>query len=275
MSALLPTVRIGGLSVTRLILGGNPLRGNSHTSPALDREMLEWHTVANIKAVLGAAEAAGINTLQARGDVLVQACVREHWAGGGTLQFIAQTASELRDLPGHIAQLASFGAQGIYLHGTWTDRQYFAGNLGEVRDLLARIRDTGAATGLGTHMPVMLDVAESEGWDLDFYMAGLHNLSAPDRESALERPGAAAVERFVHEDREQMLLAVRRTAKPCLVFKVFGAGRYCATPEETQRVLAAVYGAVKPVDAVVAGMFNKHHDQVAENAATVRAALAG
>ena len=82
-------------------------------------------------------------------------------------------------------------------------------------------------------------------------------------------------ERFDHEDRFKILKRVRRTAKTCLVFKVLGAGRLCASPGEVRTAFATVLAAIKPRDAIVVGMFPKYRDQVAENCAFVREVLSG
>ena len=273
---LLPTVPFGNIGITRLIIGGNPFRGNSHLSPQLSREMQQYFTVERIKRTLFECEHHGINTVQARGDVLVQACIREFRAEGGRMHFIAQTASELRDLRGHVTQLAGFGVDGIYVHGTFTDRHFLEGNLREVEDLLKTIRDAGVRTGLGTHIPEVVDHAEEKDWDIDFYMTCLFNLSRRPRESALVSGNFAVTEEhFDPEDKFAMFERIRATRKTCLAFKVLGAGRLCGSPEQVRDTFAQVFAQIKPVDAVVVGMFPKHRDQVAENAQFVREILAG
>jgi hypothetical protein len=44
---LLPIVNWGGTEITRLIIGGNQIRGFSHVSPELDEEMRDYHTIDN------------------------------------------------------------------------------------------------------------------------------------------------------------------------------------------------------------------------------------
>jgi hypothetical protein len=272
---LLPTVPFGDRRITRLIVGGNPFRGNSHCSEQLSREMEAYFTVERIKQTLFACEYAGINTVQARGDAMILACMREYWAEGGTMQFIAQTASELRDLHGHVRHLARFGAVGIYVHGTWTDRHFLSGDMAEVVDLAKAIRDTGAAVGIGTHIPEVIERVEEEHWDVDFYMACLYNINRRFRESPIEQGGLTLDEGdlFVHDDRFRMLETIRQTPKPCLAFKVFGAGRLCDTPDGVRDALATAYNGIKADDACVIGMFPKHSDQVAENVRLVRGLL--
>lgn len=268
-SSELPVVAFGEGAVSRLIIGGNPFRGNSHRTPEMSRDMQRYYTVARVKEALRRAEANGITTVQARGDVLIQACLREYWDEGGTIQFIVQTASELRDLQGHVRQLAAFGAKGIYVHGTWTDNQYLSGNIREVVELLKVIRDTGVQTGLGTHIPEVIDLAEEQDWDVDFYMTCMYNISQDKRESALVS-GVAAAEHFDHNDKFAMLERVRATRKMCLAFKVLGASRLCDSPEQVREAIEAALAAIKPTDAIVIGMFQKYRDQIAENAQIVR-----
>ena len=64
----LPTIPLGPHQVTRLIVGGNPLCGNSHYSETMSREMAEYYTPERVVEVLQRCEGAGINTVQARGD---------------------------------------------------------------------------------------------------------------------------------------------------------------------------------------------------------------
>lgn len=278
---LLPTIPFGdhqrcavARRVTRLIIGGNPFRGNSHFSEAMNADMCRYYTVARIKETLFAAERHGINTLQVRGDALMLQCVREYRDEGGQMHVLVQTASELRDLQRHVEQLAAFGALGVYVHGTFTDRCFLEGDMADVRGLLRWIRATGTRVGLGTHIPEVIDRAESEGWDLDFYMASMYNLSVRPRESAVVS-GQHAPEQFNHEDKWKMLERIQATAKTCLAFKVLGASRLAGTPEEVCEAFRIVLEQIKPQDAMVVGMFPKYRDQIEENARIVRGLLKG
>lgn len=42
------TVQLGNVTVSRLILGGNPFSGFSHQNPDRDREMLRYYTTDQI-----------------------------------------------------------------------------------------------------------------------------------------------------------------------------------------------------------------------------------
>jgi hypothetical protein len=212
-------------------------------------------------------QAAGINTLQARGDyhrIL-------HWLElfrrtGGRLHWIAQMASEMHDVFQNIRVLAAAGAVGIYHHGTRTDRFWQEGCIDKAADYLKCIRDCGVRVGLGTHVPEVIEYAEEKGWDVDFYMACVYNLSRKPRESALVDPKAPAPkEEFRDDDPPRMFQTIRRTPRQCLAFKVLASGRKCATQEDVRAAFHAAYRNIKPADAVVVGMFPKHVDQIALN----------
>jgi len=265
---MLPTVPFGPHRITRLVIGGNPFSGGSHFSPELDRAFLDYYTTGNIKRALFECERCGLNTMQSRGDRHIRRMIREYRDEGGTLQWIAQTASELADQHGHIRQLAG-EAIGVYLHGTRTDALWHAGHIEEARDYLRTMRDAGVEVGLGTHRPEVITHAEERGWDLDFYMACFYTLSPGPRESPVIREGSQTDERFDDSDRDRMTAAIRATNKTCLAFKILAANRKCATEADVRQAFDYALASIKVIDAVVVGMYQNHINQVATNAAIV------
>lgn len=261
----LPAVPFGRYKISRVVVGGNPISGNSHVSPRMSSEMRDYFTTANVLKLLRDCEQAGINTWQSRGDRHILRLLNEHRLEGGHLQWIAQTASELADIPANIRSLAAEGAIGIYHHGSQTDKFWAVGKIEQAREMLKVMRDAGVQTGLGTHIPEVIDYVESKGWDLDFYMTSLYNLSRPRAETGGEL--------FQDSDREEMLARVRQTPRQCLIFKVYGASRKCGSPAEALEALRLVAAHAKPIDCVVIGMFPKRTEQVRENCRLFREAF--
>lgn len=72
---------------------------------------------------------------------------------------------------------------------------------------------------------------------------------------------------------EHRLNGGRRIDKPCIGFKIMAASRNCTTPESTAEALRFALNNIKPIDLVDVGMFQKHRNQVRENADTVRRVL--
>ena len=120
-TALLPSVDFCGTELSRLIIGGNPIRGHSHMTKELNEEMRDYHTVENTVQTLLRAEECGINTMQSRGDDIIFEMVDAYREAGGGMHWIVQTASENPDPLGNIRDIAARGAWGIYWHGSRTD----------------------------------------------------------------------------------------------------------------------------------------------------------
>lgn len=274
----LPTVALGNsdIQVTRLIIGGNPLCGNSHYTPEMSTDMREYFTPEQVVKCLHDAQAAGINTLQARGDFHRVLYWRELFKReGGDLRFVCQTASEMHDLLSNIRVIAATGAEAIYHHGTRTDNLWLDGRIDEVQDALKCMRDCGVQVGLGSHIPEVFDYVENKGWDVDFYMTCLYNLNRSKRESALVDPfNKGTFEEFRPEDPPNMLRVVQQTDKMCLVFKILAANRKCKTQEDVREAFEFAFAHIKPTDAVVVGMFPKYEDQIRLNVEHCLAAIA-
>jgi hypothetical protein len=262
---MMPTVRIGAHRISRLIVGGNPVSGNSHVSGKMSQEMMDYFTAANVRKLLRDSEKAGINTWQSRGDRHILRLLHEYRLEGGQIQWIGQTASELRDIPRNIQKMAAAGAIGVYHHGSQTDKFWAAGKIEQAREMLKVMRQAGVLVGLGTHIPEVIDYIESKDWDLDFYMTCLYNLSRSKKEKDRLVGGKAPRELFWDPDRAQMLNRVRRTSKPCLIFKVYGASRHCDSRDRMRKALQLAFDYAKPTDCVVIGMCPKHTEQVREN----------
>ncbi|HID95707.1 MAG TPA: hypothetical protein EYP53_06595 [Candidatus Latescibacteria bacterium] len=246
---ILPQVRVGAHKVSRLIVGGNPFSGHSHRSPELNREMRDYYTVSRIKETLRRCERSGITAIVARGDNFIMRVLNEYWNEGGKLQWIAQTASERASIEANISQIASFGPIACYHHGTHTDALYREGRVDKVKDYLALIRDLGMAVGLGTHNPEVIRYAENKGFDLDFYMMSFYDIYSRGGEIYLE------------EDRKAACGVIRQTDKPVIAFKILAAGRN--NPEEAFKY---AFENIKPIDAVVVGVFTKYHaNQIEED----------
>jgi hypothetical protein len=266
LSGSLPEVDFGPHRITRLIVGGNPFVWNSHFTEEMNRDMQGYYTPERVVETLHRCQAAGINTVQARGDYhrilhYLELFRRE----GGSLNFIAQTASEMFDVHRNIRVLAAYGAAGIYHHGTQTDEFWVEGKIDKVQDYLKTMRDTGVQVGMAAHYPEVFDYVEDKGWDLDFYMVPFYNIARKPRESAVVT-GRFQEEEFLPEDPERFCKFIRSTNKQCLAYKILGAGRKCRTQEEVQQAFDWAFSRIKPTDCVVVGMFPKYLNQPVLNA---------
>jgi hypothetical protein len=164
---------------------------------------------------------------------------------------------------------------GIGHHGGHTDNRYRDGQKQLIQDYLKAVRDSGVMVGLSAHNPAVFDTAESENWDVDYYQTCLYRVSRTAAEARAEFGEAPIGEIYMERDPERMFKMIRATKKPCLAFKLFGAGRLIRTPEMVASIFERTFQNIKPGDAVIVGMYGRWKDEVAENAATVRRLLAG
>jgi hypothetical protein len=270
---MLPTVKLCNTTVSRLIVGGNPISGNSHVSSAMDNDMMDYYTTERVLQTLHHCEKQGISTMQLRGDKHITRILREFRASGGRMNWIAQTASEI-NFDSNIRQIVAAGAAAIYLHGTIHDDLFKKKDYTEILRRLAVMRATGLPVGLGTHIPAAIEYAEEHQWDVDFYMACVYNISREDRVSSAITGIANAGEPFYEEDIPVMYKMIRQTSKPCLAFKILGATRRCATQDTVRAAFDEAYASIKPGDCVVVGMYPKDLDQVGLNCAYASDAIA-
>lgn len=244
---LLETTRLGGLEVTRLVIGGNPFSGFSHQGEERDREMVSYYTAARIKEALRLAEEAGINTLFARADRHIVRVLREYWDEGGTLQWIAQTATDTPDPLMNIPFARKWGASACYLHGGQTEYFLSNGQGKKIVEAVARIHDLGMPAGVAGHRP------EDHLWvrenvECEFQMCSYYNPGDRAKDPA-HHP--TYDECFAADDRDRMVETIARLGeRPAVHYKILAAGR--TPPEEAFRFASRH---VRPQDIVCVGVY--------------------
>ena len=270
---MINTVKLNGSDISRLIIGGNIFSGTSHISAEADIEMEDYYTTENIKKALFHAETCGINTMALRGDRHIFRIMNEYRNEGGKLQWLAQTAPEMISFKGNIDQIMKHKPIAVYLHGTVTDALFKEKKYDELKERLKIMRDKGAAVGLCTHMPQVVEYAEEHNFDVDYYMTCLYNLSRIDRISSAVTGKMENGEPFYREDRELMYKTIKSVSKQCHVFKILGAGRLCETPGQVKNAFEETFANIKGIDVVVVGMFQKYIDQIKINSEIVKEIL--
>jgi len=270
---LLPTVKLGKFEITRLIIGSNPFYGYSHFNRTLDQLMREWYTQDRRMEVLHACERQGINAWQAHYDDQVLEDFKRYRAEGGKMHLVLLADFALMQNPKLLPEAAKLGPLGIAHHGNRTDERFRNGEKGKIKDFLKAVRDTGVMVGLSTHNPAVVDTAEGENWDVDYYQCCLYRVTRTPEEARAEFGEAPIGETFMEKDPERMCKMIRQTRKPCLAFKLFGAGRTSTSSAHVERAFGFAFANIKPTDAVIVGMYPRFKDEVRENAEVVRRIL--
>jgi hypothetical protein len=281
-SPVLPTVALGPYRVTRLIAGGNPIYGYSHFNKLLDRLMTEYYTDEQIVKFLLACEKAGINTWQSNypeSGRRQHAKIREagckiQWIcladpgdyGRGANTPEARLAATIKCA----TEAAKVKPVGIAHHGGVTDKQWRDGKIDLLRDFVNRVHDLGFPAGVSTHVPAVIELLESKGWPIDFYMGCFYRMSRTAQDFREEIGVVPVGETYLSSDPHKMTQALRQAKPPCLGFKILAAGRKCDTPEQVREAFQLAFKNLKPTDATIVGMFPRFTDQISENAQIVR-----
>ena len=260
---MLPTADFCGLNPTRLIIGANPFGGFSHQTPERDAEMVAYNTPQRIRETWARAEAAGINTMITNNETPhVLAAVTPYLAEGGPLQWIAQVSdSSYPSMADAIDRSVSIGCKALYFHGGIIDRLYSEGDDASLREWVAHARSYGIPVGVAGHAP------ETHYWVDDLDLVDFHVVCFFNCGSLHAGKG----HKFRLADLAPAAECTRRLAKPCIAYKIMGAGRI-------DPVMAFEYAFenIKPIDVVNVGIHRgDKDDMVEEDVAIVRGLLEG
>ena len=277
---MIPSVDFFGTSVTRLMLGDNPFNGHSYIeSVHSGNEMVDYYTADNCVKTLFEAQELGIDTYIALADPFVLRVIRQYRNEGGTMKLLFQTYPAI-DLSINLNMMMKFDPVAIYHQGGTADYMVESAEEDELKSCLQMIRAAGVPVGLGTHEPDTMLRAESEGWGVDFYMACLYNARKQQRgQQSGFITGKSKQLVFYPDDRFLMFDAIRRVNKPCIAFKIFAGGQMFMgraseeIPAIAEQAFREAYENIKPCDAACIGVFQKHKDELREDAQIVRKVL--
>lgn len=267
---MLPQMKIGDLTVSRLIAGTNPFVGKSHLTDALNAEMKSYYTEENVFAALRSCETAGITAVQSRGSQPVMGLIDRYRSLGGRLDWIATSAKNFVTFDDELAETLKHRPSAVCIHGELADELWLTGNIGLLPGLVEKLRATGLPVGVCSHFPEVLLWVEAHKLAPDFCMASVYNLLQPDRSHDVDPTG----ERFERSDVPKMYEAIRAVGRPCIALKILGAGRRCATQDDVRAAFAEAFASMKKGDGVLVGLFDKHEDQPALDAQYVAEAIA-
>ena len=248
-------INIGHLSISRLIIGGNPFSGFSHQGSKKDMEMRHYYTTRRIKETLRQAEQLGINTFIGRADHHIMRVLLEYWDEGGTIQWVAQTCPEIGSTSRGADNAINGGAKACFIHGGQTDFLFANSKLEELPLAIAQIRDAGMPAGIAGHNPKVFEWVEGN-LNLDFYMCSYYN-SAHRDEHAEHISGMP--EWFKPQDRDIMVKLIQRLSKPVIHYKVLAAGR-----NDPKAAFEFVARHLRPQDAVCVGIYTKDQPRMLE-----------
>ena len=150
-------------------------------------------------------------------------------------------------------------ASAVCLDAEVTDRLYLSGEYDALRSFIRGARKTGFPAGIGTYMPEVIQWADDNGLDADFYLCGIFNLTQSGT--------------FDELDVHNMFRTVRQTPKPVICFHLLAGGRRCVRDEHIRQAFQEAYKNMKITDAAVVGLGENAAGEITENIGYAAAAM--
>ena len=264
----LPTGKLGKLTVSRLISGGNLISGWAHSRdlhyvPSL---MRHYNTEEKVLDTLQLLEEHGVNSIIADPRKNVMQVLARYWKErGGKIQWIAEGHPEIDDWKTDLKRSIDFGAAAVYVQGVKSDQFYRAGRLDLVGNCVGFIKSHGLPGGIGAHKLEVIIESEKNKLGADFYVKTLHHTDywsarRPDQNADVVDNSA---DNYWDLEPKKTAAFMQEVEKPWVAFKVLAAG--AIRPESGFR-----YAFENGADFICVGMFDF---QVEENVALVRKLL--
>jgi len=225
-----PTGKIGDLTISRLIIGGNQFSGWSHSRDLKYlRELFKaYATEERIMDTLQLAEENGVNAIITSSSDYLNRYWKER---GGRIQWIAQVHPKSDDVTSDIQGAIDRGAVGAYVQGGVGDSFVSHGRVDLLGKAVEFIKGRGLVAGIGGHSLEVPKAVERAGIQPDFYMKTLHlgnYWSATPKEQRVEfnvdSGGPQDHDNIWSIAPEKTIEFMRTVRRPWIAFKVLAAG---------------------------------------------------
>jgi len=267
----MPTGKIGNLTISRLILGGNQFSGWSHSRdlPYLRDLFKAYATEDRIMDTLELAEQCGVNAIITASSGYLKRYADQR---GGKIQWIAQTHPQVNDLTTNIKRAIDSGAVGAYVQGGIGDSFVKGGRVDLLGKAVDFIKENGLIAGIGGHSTEVPKAVEKAGIKPDFYMKTLHHgnywSATPPQERVEFNVDSGSP--YDHDNiwsitPEKTISFMKSVRRPWIAFKTLAAGAIHPS-------VGFKYAFDNGADFVCVGMFDF---QIRENAMIAGKAVAG
>ncbi|UCD27424.1 MAG: twin-arginine translocation signal domain-containing protein [Planctomycetota bacterium] len=259
----MPTIKIGKYTLSRMVVGNNPLDGISHSSRNLSDHMREYFTVERITEFLMRCDKLGLNAWQSEYKDKIHRALQNIREQGSKMQAMYLSADHPRARP--LKEQLPTKPIAIVHHGGVTDRLFRLNRHEKVHDYLKQIKDAGVMAGVSAHNPDCIKYIEEKGWEVDFYMCCCYQVTRPGEQIKAKLGTVPLGEPFLAGDRDEMTAVVKQIDKPCLLFKILAAGRLCGSDREVENAFKYAFANIKKTDGIIVGMYPRFKDEIGEN----------
>ncbi|MDD3243971.1 MAG: hypothetical protein PHD32_09645 [Eubacteriales bacterium] len=262
MEPLFPRTTVGGVSLSRMLIGTNWLLGYSHTGMAADHMITQHHnSKERMFPVLNAFLENGVDTIMGPlgGNELILSAIEYAKDRTGKNMILIDTpiinvedsAQGRREAERVIRRGREDGATFCLLHHSSVEQLVNKGKatIERLDDYTRMIRDNGLIPGLSAHMPELVTYSDANGYDVETYIQ-IYNCMGFMMQVEIE-----TVSSIIHHAK-----------KPVMTIKSMAAGR--CTPYVG---LNFSWNTIRDCDMVTVGCFRE--EEVREDIEISRAAL--
>lgn len=178
-----PRTMVGGVSLSRMIIGTNWLAGWSHRSPAADAMIKERHAAPeSIEPMLETFLSHGVDTIMSlfeQTPAILEAVRRVEQKSGKEIIRIDTPIVNVDDNPiarreaeTTIRHSREMGAKFCLLHHSCVEQLVDKNQrkIHRLDDYTKMIRDAGLIPGLSAHMPELVVYSDENGYDVETYI---------------------------------------------------------------------------------------------------------
>jgi len=249
----LPTGKLGNLTVSKIICGGNLIGGYAHSRDLMYVSSLlkNYFTPERIFDTLELCEENGVNAIVAMPEE--NGIMNRYWdERGGEMQLIAQCVPTKDDILTNAKKSIDGGASAIVLIGNVGDEWTREGRVDLIGKVVDLVKQNGVTCGIGAHNIKVPLECEKAGIDTDFYLKTLHSNEywskrRPDQEKDVV--DNYKIDNYWDKDPKKTIKVMSKIEKPWIAYKVLAAG---AIPPKDGFKYAFENGA----DFICAGMFD-------------------
>jgi hypothetical protein len=224
----LPTGKIGNVTISRLICGGNLIGGWAHSRDLIYVSSLlkQYFTDEKIIETLQICEENGINTIIV-GTSSFDVLKKYRDERGGKIQCLVQCVVKPDDLETDVKMAIGGGAVGAFLIGNLGDEWARAGKVDLIGKLLDIIKQNGVIAGVGGHNLDTVVACEEAKLPVDFYMKTHHSTSywstrRPDQhKDVIDNYN---VDNYWDKEPDKTVQYMQKVEKPWIAYKVLAAG---------------------------------------------------
>ncbi len=224
----LPTGKIGNVTISRLICGGNLIGGYAHSRDLIYVSTLlkQYFTDEKIIETLQLCEENGINTIIV-GTSSFNVLKKYRDERGGKIQWLVQCVVKPDDLETDVKRAIDGGAVGAFLIGNLGDEWARAGKVDLIGKLLETIKHNGVVAGVGGHNLGTVVACEEAKLPVDFYMKTHHSTAYWSTRRADQQKDVIdnySVDNYWDKEPEKTQEFMRKVEKPWIAYKVLAAG---------------------------------------------------